>query len=81
MAKKNNNIVVSAHPGIDPGLLVPKFDTLTSRPRHQVIRGSKTVHIGQTIRVSAIFVFAYKVKTSKCFTLLTSPVTFICIWY
>ena len=24
-----------------------------------------TIHIGQTIRVSAIFVFAYRVKTSK----------------
>ena len=39
-----------------------------------------TVHIGQTIQVSAIFVFAFRVKTLKFFTLLMSPVLFICIW-
>ena len=39
--EKKKNIVISAHPEIDPGLLVPKFDTLSSRPRCQVIRGSK----------------------------------------
>ena len=43
---------------IDPGLLVPKSDTLTSRLRGLEI----TVHIGQIIRVSARFDFANKVK-------------------
>ena len=33
--------VISAHPGIDPGPLVPKYDTQTTRPRCQVVRGSK----------------------------------------
>ena len=33
-----------------------------------------TVHIGQKIRVSAIFIFTYRVKTSIYFTLLMSPV-------
>ena len=36
-----------------------------------------TVHKGQTIQVLAIFVYAYRVKTSKCFTLLMSPVLFV----
>ena len=44
-----------------------------------LLRLKRTVHIGQTIRVSAIFVC--RVNTSKFFTLLISPVLFICIWY
>ena len=32
---------VGAHPGIDPGLMSLKPDTLTTRPRGQVVRGFK----------------------------------------
>ena len=39
--KEKKQFVISAHPGIDPGPLVPKSDTLTTRPRCQVVRGSK----------------------------------------
>ena len=42
--KKN---VISAHPGIYPGPLIQKSDTLTMRPRCQVVRVSKNIHIGQ----------------------------------
>ena len=44
MRKKGNKkkkIVISAHPGIDPGPLVPKSDTLSTRPRCLVLRVSK----------------------------------------
>ena len=44
---------------------------MSSRARLEI-----RVHIGQTIRVSAIFVFAYRVKTSTFRTLLMSPVVF-----
>ena len=33
--------VIGAHPRIDPGHLVPKSDTLATRLRGQVMRGSK----------------------------------------
>ena len=39
--KVKNQFVISAHPGINPGPLVPKYDTLTTRPRCQVVRGLK----------------------------------------
>ena len=39
--KEKEKIVMSAHPGIDPGPLVPKSDTLSTRPRCQVVRGPK----------------------------------------
>ena len=39
--EKKNNFFISAHPWIDPGPLVPKSDTLSTRPRCQVVRGSK----------------------------------------
>ena len=39
---------------------------MSSRSRLEI-----TVHIGQTIQVPSIFVFAYTVKTLKLFTLLT----------
>ena len=45
---------------------------MSSRARLEI-----TVHKGQTIQVSAIFVFADRVKTSKYFTLLMSPVLFV----
>ena len=38
---EKEKIVLSAHPGIDPGPLVPKSDTLSTRPRCQVVQGSK----------------------------------------
>ena len=40
-----------------------------------------TIYIGNTIRVSSIFVLAYRVKTSTLCTLVLSPILFICIWY
>ena len=39
--EKNTQFVISAHPGIDPGPLVPKSDTISTRPRPQVMRISK----------------------------------------
>ena len=33
--------MLGAHPGIDPDPLAPKSDTLTTRLRGQVVRGSK----------------------------------------
>ena len=39
--KKNKQFVIGAHPGIDPGPLVPKSDTISTRPRPQVMRISK----------------------------------------
>ena len=39
--KDEEKNVKNAHPGIDPGPLVPKSDTLTTRSRCQVVRGSK----------------------------------------
>ena len=39
--EKKNHFVISAHPGIDPGPLVPKSDMLTTRPRCQVVHGLK----------------------------------------
>ena len=45
---------------------------MSSRARLEI-----TVHKGQTIQVSAIFVFADRVKNSKYFTLLMSPVLFV----
>ena len=39
--EKEKKNVTSAHPGIDPGPLVPKSDTLATRPRCQVVYGSK----------------------------------------
>ena len=48
---KKTTYVIRFHPGIDPGPLVPNSDTLTTRPRCQVVRGSNiTEHIGQTIQ-------------------------------
>ena len=39
--KEKEKNVISAHPGIDPGPLVPKSDMLSTRPRCQVVRVSK----------------------------------------
>ena len=39
--EKQKQFVISAHPGIGPGPLVPKSDTLSTRPRCQVVRVSK----------------------------------------
>ena len=39
--EKTKQFVISAHPGIDPGPLVPKSDKLSNRPRCRVVRGSK----------------------------------------
>ena len=39
--KKKKKNVISAHPGIDPGPLVPKSDTLSPRPQCQVMCVSK----------------------------------------
>ena len=38
--KERKKIVISAHPGIDPGPLVPKSDTLSTGPRCQVMCAS-----------------------------------------
>ena len=38
---KKQQLIISAQPGIDPGPLFPKFDTLSTRSRCQVMRGSK----------------------------------------
>ena len=43
--EKKPHFVISAHPGIDPGPLVPKSDMLTTRPRCQVVRGLKKQYI------------------------------------
>ena len=32
--------MIGAHPGIDPGPLVPKSETLTTSPRDRIVRGS-----------------------------------------
>ena len=40
-AIKEKQFVISGYPGIDTGPLVPKSDTLTTRPRCQVVRLSK----------------------------------------
>ena len=39
--KEKNTLKVGAYPGIDPGPLALQSDTLTSRPRGQVVRGFK----------------------------------------
>ena len=39
--EKKQQFVISAYPGINPGPLIPKSDTLTTRPRCQVVRRSK----------------------------------------
>ena len=39
--EKKQHFVISARPGIDSGPLVPKSDTLSTRPRCQVVRISK----------------------------------------
>ena len=39
--EKKKQYAISSHSGIDPGPLVPKSDKLTTRPRCQVVRGSK----------------------------------------
>ena len=39
--KENKQFVISAHMGIDPGPLVPKSDTLTTRPQCKVMCGPK----------------------------------------
>ena len=43
MLKKEskNTLKICAHPGIDPGPLALYSDTLTTRPRGQVVRRSK----------------------------------------
>ena len=69
--EEENQFEIIARPGIDPSPLVPKPDRLTTRRAPLLI----TVHIGRTIRVSATFVFAYRVNISK----LMSPGQFICI--
>ena len=45
--RKRKQDIIDAHPGIDPGHLVPTSDTLTTRRARLEI----TVHIGQIIRV------------------------------
>ena len=61
--KEEKQFVISAHPVIEPGPLVPKSDTLTTRPQIKSYGAIITIHVAQTTRVSAIFVFAYRVKT------------------
>ena len=39
--RKKEKIVISTHPGIDPGPIVPKSDTLSTRPRCQLMCLSK----------------------------------------
>ena len=41
LKKKKKNTENGAHPGIDPGPLASYPDTLTTRPRGQVVRRSK----------------------------------------
>ena len=39
---RKNTLKICTHPGFDPGPLVSLPDTVTTRPRGQVTRGSKT---------------------------------------
>ena len=69
--------MINAHLEIDPGFLVSQSDTLTTQQRCQGVRDSKkTVTYWTDNPSTGIFVFAFRVKTSKCFTLFMSPVLF-----
>ena len=50
--RKNKQFVISAHPGIDPGPLIPKSDTLTIRLRCQVVYILVTFFCQENVEIS-----------------------------
>ena len=79
---KQGIIHVGAHLGIDPGPLVPKSDTLTTRLRGQVVRARNNRTYWTDNPSIGHIRFSKQGKKGKfCTLFVLSPDLFICIWY